>query len=167
MTESGNDTQGGHSEETPSGPARELTLHLLRMLETRADAASIALQSEIQSFSSRLQLRVLAGAAIFFAIWAGIVLLALVLPPHLRVPVLAALVGLFVAGGVVALLLANRKVDSGEVGSLTWFLDSLKLDLEVLARSLAQAQVVQAPTQPPVQPEPEPEPERSQVSDAA
>src|SRR4249920_532528 len=119
MTESSNDTQGEPPEESPSGPARELTLHLLRMLETRADAASIALQSEIQSFSSRLQLRVLAGAAIFFAIWAGIVL-----PPQLRVPVLAALVGLFVIGGVAALLVARRKVDSREVGSLTWFLES-------------------------------------------
>ncbi len=155
MTESGNDTQGGHSEETPSGPARELTLHLLRMLETRADAASIALQSEIQSFSSRLQLRVLAGAAIFFAIWAGIVLLALVLPPHLRVPVLAALVGLFVAAGVVALLLANRKVDSGEVGSLTWFLDSLKLDLEVFSRALEKRRASASQPQPPPAPPPE------------
>ena len=155
MTESGNDTQGGHSEETPSGPARELTLHLLRMLETRADAASIALQSEIQSFSSRLQLRVLAGAAIFFAIWAGIVLLALVLPPHLRVPVLAALVGLFVAAGVVALLLANRKVDSGEVGSLTWFLDSLKLDLEVFSRALEKRRAAASQPQPPPAPPPE------------
>ena len=145
MTESGNDTQGEHAEETPSGPARELTLHLLRMLETRADAASIALQSEIQSFSSRLQLRVLAGAAIFFAIWAGIVLLAIVLPPQLRVPVLAALVVLFVAGGVIALLVAKRKVDSREVGSLTWFLESLKLDLEVFSRALEKHQATAPP----------------------
>ncbi len=37
----------------------------------------------------------------FFAIWAGIVLLAIVLPPHLRVPVLAAVWWrLFVVGGV-------------------------------------------------------------------
>jgi uncharacterized membrane protein YqjE len=153
MTESGNGTQGEQPEETPSGPARELTLHLLRMLETRADAASLALQSEIQSFSSRLQLRVLAGAAIFFAIWAGIVLLAIVLPPHLRIPVLAALVGLFVAGGVAALLVANRKVDPSEVGSLTWFLDSLKLDLEVFSRALEKRRA--AASQPPPQPPPE------------
>ena len=150
MTESSNGTQGEHSEETHSGPARELTLHLLRMLETRADAASIALQSEIQSFSSRLQLRVLAGAAIFFAIWAGIVLLAIVLPPPLRVPVLAALVGLFVAGGITALLVANRKVDSREVGSMTWFLDSLKLDLEVFSRALEKRHA--AASQPPPPP---------------
>ena len=153
MTESSNDTQGEHSAETHSGPARELTLHLLRMLETRADAAGIALQSEVQSFSSRLQLRVLAGAAIFFAIWAGIVLLAIVLPPQLRVPVLAALVGLFVVSGVAALLVANRKVDSREVGSMTWFLDSLKLDLEVFSRALEKRHA--AASQPPPAPPPE------------
>jgi uncharacterized membrane protein YqjE len=150
MTESGNDTQGEHPEETHSGPARELTLHLLRMLETRADAAGIALQSEIQSFSSRLQLRVLAGAAIFFAIWAGIVLLAIVLPPQLRVPVLAALVALFVAGGVIALVVANRKLDSREVGSMTWFLDRLKRDFEVFSRALEKRQA--AASQPPPPP---------------
>jgi len=155
MTESGNGTQGEPSEETPSGPARELTLHLLRMLETRADAASIALQSEIQSFSSRLQLRVLAGAAIFFAIWAGIVLLAIVLPPQLRVPVLAALVVLFVAGGVIALLVAKRKVDSREVGSLTWFLESLKLDLEVFSRALEKRRTTASQPQSPPAPPPE------------
>jgi uncharacterized membrane protein YqjE len=152
MTESGADTQGEHSEESPSGPARELTLHLLRMLETRADAASIAVQSEIQSFSSRLQLRVLAGAAIFFAIWAGIVLLAIVLPPQLRVPVLAVLVGLFVAGGVIALVVANRKVDSHEVGSMTWVLDSLKLDLEVFSRALDKHRATAPHPQPPSPP---------------
>jgi uncharacterized membrane protein YqjE len=145
MTESTNGAQGEYSEDSQSGPARELALHLLRMLETRADAASIALQSEIQAFSSRLQLRVLAGAAIFFAIWAGIVLLAIVLPPQLRVPVLAALVGLFVIGGVAALLAAKRKVDSREVGSLTWFLESLKLDLEVFSRALEKHQATAPP----------------------
>ena len=155
MTETGNGTQGEQAEETPSGPARELTLHLLRMLETRADAASIALQSEIQSFSSRLQLRVLAGAAIFFAIWAGIVLLAIVLPPQLRVPVLAALVVLFVAGGVIALLVAKRKVDSREVGSLTWFLESLKLDLEVFSRALEKRRTTASQPQSPPAPPPE------------
>ena len=155
MTESSNDSQGEHSEETHSGPARELTLHLLRMLETRADAASLALQSELQSFSSRLQLRVLAGAAIFLAIWAGIVLLAIVLPPHLRVPVLAALVGLFVAGGVTAMLVANRKVDSREVGSMTWFLDSLKLDLEVFSRALEKRRTTASQPQSPPAPPPE------------
>ena len=148
MTEASNDTQGEDAEDSHSGPARELTLHLLRMLETRADAASIALQSEIQSFSSRLQLRVLAGAAMFFAIWAGIVLLAIVLPPQLRVPVLATLVGLFVVGGIAALLVAKRKVDSREVGSMTWFLEGLKLDLEVFSRALEKHQAA-APQSPP------------------
>jgi len=95
------------------------------------------------------------------------VLLAIALPPNLRLPVLSGVVLAFVLLAVWAVLRANRMIAGKDVGSLTWFLDSLKLDLEVLARSLGQAQVVQAPTQPPVQPEPEPEPERSQVSDAA
>jgi len=143
--ESDNETQDENPEDSHSGPARELTLHLLRMLETRADAASIALQSEMQSFSARLQLRVFAGAAMFFAIWAGIVLLAIVLPPELRVPVLAAIVGLFVVGAAVALLMAKRKVESREVGSMTWFLDSLKLDLEVFARALEKPKAATPP----------------------
>ncbi len=37
-------------EEAASHPARALSLHLLRMLETRMDAAGIALQSEMQRF---------------------------------------------------------------------------------------------------------------------
>jgi hypothetical protein len=78
--------------------------------------------------------------------------------------VLSGVVLAFVLLAVWAVLRANRMIAGEEVGSLSWFLDSLKLDLEVLARSLGQAQAqVQAP--PPVQPEPEPE--RSQVSDAA
>ena len=51
-----------------------------------------------------------------------------------------------------------------QVGSLSWFLDSLKLDLEVLARSLAQPQV--QPQVPPA-PSPNPNPSGVQVSDAA
>jgi uncharacterized membrane protein YqjE len=140
------DAQDQDPEDSHSGPARELTLHLLRMLETRADAAGIALHSEMQSFSSRLQLRVLAGAAIFFAIWAGIVLLAIVLPPELRVPVLAGVVGLFVVVAVIALLMARRKVESREVGSMTWFLDSLKLDLEVFSRALEKPKATMPPS---------------------
>jgi uncharacterized membrane protein YqjE len=123
-----------------SGPARELTLHILRMLETRFDAAGIALQSEIDSFTRRLQLRVIAGAAIFFAVWAGIVLLAIVLPPHLRVPVLSVLVGVLVVGAVIALSIAKRKVASLEVGSMAWFLDGLKRDFEVFSRALESSQ---------------------------
>ena len=63
------------------------------MLETRVDAAGIALQAETESFLARLQLQLLAAAAFFIAIWGGIVLLAIVLPPHLRVPVLGGVVG--------------------------------------------------------------------------
>jgi len=67
---------------------------------------------------------------------------------------------------VVCVLRANRLVAGKQVGSLSWFLDSLKLDLEVLARSLSHHQSQTAPQTPPP-PEPQPEPERSQVSDAA
>jgi len=125
-------------EEDESGSARALTLHLLRMLETRMDAAGIALHAEVQSFSARLQLRLLAAGALFIAIWGGIVLLAIALPPNLRVPVLSGVVVAFVIGAVWAQLAAKRKVPSQDVGSMTWFLDSLKLDLEVLSRTLGK-----------------------------
>ena len=81
------------------GPARALTIHLLRMLETRMDAAGIALNSEIQTFSLRLQLKLLAAGALFVAIWGAIVLLAIVLPDPYRGPVL---------GGVVAAVRRGR-----------------------------------------------------------
>jgi uncharacterized membrane protein YqjE len=167
MQEPVDKTPANGGDDAPSHPAREMSLHLLRMLETRLEAAGIVLQSESQRVVSRLQLHLLAAAAGFIAIWGGIVLLAIALPPNLRLPVLSGVVLAFVLLAVWAVLRANRMIAGKDVGSLTWFLDSLKLDLEVLARSLGQAQVVQAPTQPPVQPEPEPEPERSQVSDAA
>ena len=125
-------------EEDDSGSARALTLHLLRMLETRMDAAGIALHSEVQSFSARMQLRLLAAGALFIAIWGGIVLLAIALPPNLRIPVLSGVVAAFVIGAVWAQLAAKRKVASQDVGSMTWFLDNLKLDLEVLSRTLGK-----------------------------
>jgi uncharacterized membrane protein YqjE len=155
-----NDAPAEAPAEDEPGKARALTLHLLRMLETRMDAAGIALQSEIQSFSSRLQLRVVAGALFFIALWGGIVLLAIVLPPHLRVPVLAAVVAAFVIGGVWAHLAAKRTVASNDVGSMTWFLDNLKLDVEVLSRSLAQSRARQA-AEPQSQPPPAAAPEES------
>lgn len=148
MMDADSDTPVEQPEEHSSGPARELTLHLLHMLETRADAAAIAVQSEIDSFSRRLQLRVVAGAAIFFAVWAGIVLLAIVLPPDLRVPVLSVVVALFVIGAVIALLMAKRNVASREVGSMAWFLDGLKRDFEVFSRALEKSQ---APAPPPTE----------------
>jgi uncharacterized membrane protein YqjE len=126
-------------EENESGSARALTLHLLRMLETRMDAAGIALQAEVQTLAARVQLRLLAAGALFIAIWGGIVLLAIALPPHLRIPVLSGVVAAFVIGAVWAQLAAKRQVSSRDVGSMTWFLDSLKLDLEVLSRSLAKS----------------------------
>jgi uncharacterized membrane protein YqjE len=140
----------------PAHPARELSLHLLRMLETRVDAAGIALEAETQRLLARLQLRILAAAAGFIGIWCGIVLLAVALPENLRVPVLSAVVGLFVVGAVIAWVVAGRMVANRAVGSLHWFMEGLKLDLEVLARSLAQSQ-----------PAPPPEQQRSPPSDIA
>jgi uncharacterized membrane protein YqjE len=124
--------------EPESSPAREMSLHLLRMLETRIDAASIALQGETQLLLARLQLKLFAAAAIFISIWGGIVLLAIALPPTLRVPVLSAVVIGFVLVAVAAHLYARRKASTHEVGSLYWFLDSLRQDFEVLSRTLAR-----------------------------
>jgi uncharacterized membrane protein YqjE len=134
-----NDAPEESSEGDEPGQARALAIHVLRMLETRVDAAGIALQSELHSFSSRLQLRLLAAASLFIALWGGIVLLAIVLPPHLRVPVLAGVIAAFAAAGLWAHLAANRTVASRDLGSMSWFLDSLKLDVDVLSRSLAQS----------------------------
>lgn len=137
--------------ELEAGPARALTLHLLRMLETRVDAAGIALNTEVQTFSSRLQLRLLAAGALFIAIWGGIVLLAVALPESYRVPVLAGVVVLFVAGAVWAQVAANRKLTSTDVGSMRWFLDGLRQDFEILSRALAPKHVPETP--PPQRPE--------------
>jgi uncharacterized membrane protein YqjE len=134
-----------------SGPARALTLHLLRMLETRMDAAGIALNTEVQTFSTRLQLRLVAAGALFIAIWGGIVLLAIALPEPYRIPVLAVVVAGFALGAVWAQLAARRRASSQDVGSMRWFLDGLKLDLEVLSRSLAQRRAEPPPTQESVQ----------------
>jgi uncharacterized membrane protein YqjE len=123
--------------ELETHPARELSMHLLRMLETRMDAAGIAIQGETQLVLARLQLRMLAGAAAFFAVWGGIVLLAIALPPDLRVPVLGVVVAAFVIVALVAYVRARRPVASQQVGSLRWFMDSLRQDLEVLSRALA------------------------------
>jgi len=142
-------------------PAREMSLHLLRMLETRMDAAGIALQAETQLIMARLQLKLLAAAAIFVSIWGGIVLLAIALPPNLRVPVLSAVVMGFVIAGITCHVIAGRKASTREVGSLAWFLDSLRLDLEVLSRTLARSQTQSQPQ------EPQPEPERNPPSDIA
>ena len=125
--------------EEPAHPARDMSLHLLRMLETRLEAAGIVLQAESQRLVSRLQLHLLAAAAAFIAIWGGIVLLAIALPPNLRVPVLSVVIACFVIGALWAMLRARRMVPGREVGSLSWFLDALKLDLEVMSRSLSEA----------------------------
>ena len=149
------------SEDEP-GKARALALHVLRMLETRMDAAGIALQAELHSFSSRLQLRAVAAALFFLALWAGIVLLAIALPPHLRIPVLAAVIAAFVVGGLWAHVAAKRAASSHDVGSMTWFLDNLKRDVDVLSRSLAQSRAQQAQKQ---EPQPAASPTESSRSD--
>ena len=138
-------------------PAREMSLHLLRMLETRLEAAGFVAQAESQRLLNRLQLQILAAAAVFIAIWGGIVLLAIALPENLRVPVLGAVVAAFVIGAVVALRVAARMKSGRDVGSLAWFLDGLKQDLEILARTLSQ----------PAAAAPPPEQQRSPPSDIA
>lgn len=120
------------------GPARALTLHLLRMLETRMDAAGIAFSSEIDAFIARLRLNLIAAGALFLALWAGIVLIAIALPESWRIPVLAAVVVAFALGAVWAQAVARRNEDSREIGSLRWFMEGLKRDLEVVSRTLAQ-----------------------------
>jgi uncharacterized membrane protein YqjE len=127
---------GLHEIEQEAGPARALTLHLLRMLETRMDAAGIAISSEVQTFGTRMQLKILSAALLFIAIWGGIVLLAIALPDPYRIPILAAVVAAFVVGAIWANLAAKRKIASTEVGSMRWFIDGLKQDIEVLSRSL-------------------------------
>jgi uncharacterized membrane protein YqjE len=105
-----------HEPEHESGPARALTLHLLHMLETRMDAAGIALNTEVQTFSSRMQLRLVAAGALFIAIWGGIVLLAVALPEPYRIPVLSIVVAAFALGAAWAQWAAKRKVASTEIG---------------------------------------------------
>jgi uncharacterized membrane protein YqjE len=139
-------------------PARELSVHLLRMLETRMEAAGIAVQGETRRFTSRMQLKLLAAAGVFFAVWAGIVLLAIALPEHLRVPVLGAVVAGFVLLAIVALLFAKRKESSQGVGSMRWFLDCLRQDLELVSRVLSRQSA---------QPRPKPSNDRSPPHDLA
>jgi uncharacterized membrane protein YqjE len=129
----------GSGAEDPS-PAREMSLHLLRMVETRLEAAGIVLQNEGNRLATRLQLQVAGGAAIFVAIWGGIVLLAIALPPNLRVPVLSGVVAAFVAVAAWAFIKANRMIAGRDVGSLHWFVESLKRDVEVLSRTLTESQ---------------------------
>lgn len=129
----------GHGQEELH-PARGMSLHLLRMLETRLEAAGLVLQAEGNRIATRIQLQLLGAAAVFIAIWGGIVLLAIALPPNLRVPVLSGVVAAFVIGAAWAFLKARSMIAGQGVGSLHWFVESLKADVEVLSRSLADAQ---------------------------
>ena len=123
-----------------SHPARELSVHLLRMFETRMEAAALAARGEIGVFTSRLKLTAIMCAGIFFTVWGGIVLLAIALPEDLRVPVLGAVVGAFALLAIVAFALARKRVSGDQVGSMRWFVDSLRQDLELLSRLLASRQ---------------------------
>ena len=160
------------SEDEQPGTARALAIHILRMVETSVDAAGIALQSEIKTLISRIQLRMLAAPTLFLALWGGIVLLAIALPPEMRIPVLSGVIVALLLVAVWAYLSGNRAVADREVGSLSWFLESLKMDVEVLSRSLSPAPGKQAPQSPSAQPAPEPtpppnEPARSETNDLA
>lgn len=145
-------------EPEPQHPARELSVHLLRMMETRMEAAAIAVQGETRRFVSRLQWQLVAAAGIFFAVWAGIVLLAIALPEHLRVPVLAAVVGGFVLLAIGAIVYARRMATFEGAGSIRWFLDCLRQDLEMVSRLLSR--------QPP-RPKPDSSSDRSPPHDLA
>jgi uncharacterized membrane protein YqjE len=134
------DMNGGS--ESATRPAREMSLHLLRMVETRLEAAGLVFQEESSRLVARLQLQLIGAAAIFIAIWGGIVLLAIALPPNLRVPVLSGVVAAFIAAAAWALLRARSMVAGRGVGSMHWFFESLKRDLEVLSRSLADSKSV-------------------------
>lgn len=149
---------GSAAEEPEPHPARELSVHLLRMMETRMEAAAIAVQGETRRFVSRLQWQLVAAAGIFFAVWAGIVLLAIALPEHLRVPVLAAVVGGFVLLAIGALAYSRKVATSGGVGSIRWFLDCLRQDLELVSRVLSRQ---------PARPKPDSSNDRSPPHDLA
>jgi uncharacterized membrane protein YqjE len=125
------------SRESEPGRARLLGAHVLRMFETRMDAAAIAIEYETQSLATRLRLRLFAVGAIFMAVWAGIVLLAVALPDPWRVPVLAGVVAAFAIGAIVLQVRIGRRVEQQAVGSMRWFVDGLRADVEVLARALA------------------------------
>jgi uncharacterized membrane protein YqjE len=142
--ESGAEAPEAGGEPQPTHPARELSLHLLRMLETRMEAAGLVIQAETQRIVQRLQLKVLGAAALFIALWGGIVLLAIVLPENWRVPVLAGVIVLLVALGAWALLAARREAEAQAVGTLSWFLEGIRQDLEIFSRSL-QTPAAEAP----------------------
>ncbi len=146
-----NGIAGQEDDEHQRGRARELTMHILRMAETRLDAARVAVHSEVEALGDRLKLQLLFGGAIFLALWSAVVLIAVALPAELRVPVLSAVVAGFVVLGVIARIMASRKADSHGVGSMRWFLDSIKLDMDVIKRNLsakAQQQAHPQPTHP-------------------
>jgi uncharacterized membrane protein YqjE len=120
-----------------AGQARVVGGHILRMVETRMDAAAVAFQCEADNLVSRLRFRLLAVGALFMTIWAGIVLLAVALPENWRVPVLAAVVAALAIAAIAAQVFSKRHDAGTGVGSLRWFLDGLREDIDVVARAMA------------------------------
>lgn len=149
MIDPAGDSAPEQPEETETRPIRALFQHLVRMLETRMDAAGVAVRWEIAAITARLQLKLLAAGALLVALWAAVVLIAIALPPHLRIPVLSVVVAVFAIAAVWALLASRRERRPGETGSMRWFVDGLKLDLEVLARTAERARANAGP--PPVE----------------
>ena len=131
--------------EEPAHPARELSLHLLRMLETRMDAAGIVLQAESQRLLMRLQLQFSPRPPASSQSGAASCCWRSRCPRTCARRCSGAVVALFVLGALVAWLVAGRMIAGRELGSLSWFLEGLKMDLEVLARALSQSQP--APTE--------------------
>jgi hypothetical protein len=55
-----------------------------------------------------------------------------------------------VVGAVIAFMIANRKTDSHEVGTMAWFLDGLRRDIDVFTRALEKTRTpTPAPSPPP------------------
>ena len=122
-----------------------MSLHLLRMLETRMEAAGIVLQGESNRMLSAAAAAT-AGARrrCFIAIWGGIVLLAIALPPNLRVPVLSGVVGAFVLAAVVGRSCKPAAWSPVARSARCTGSSTLKRDLEVLSRTLAESQAAPA-----------------------
>jgi hypothetical protein len=124
------------------------------MLETRMEAARLTARSEVRAVRSRVQLKLLAAVAMIVALWAAVVLIAVALPPRLRVPVLSGVVLLFAIGAVVAWIIGSRERTSDQPGTLNWFVEGLKLDLDVFARTFERS-TAHAAARPSEQPPPD------------
>jgi hypothetical protein len=96
--------------EEPAHPAREMSLHLLRMLETRLEAAGIVLQSRASAWCRGCSCTCWPRPPASSPSGVGIVLLAIALPPNLRIPVLSGVVAAFVLGACGVRCRAHRMI---------------------------------------------------------